>query len=165
MGQWASYRTKGCVDGHCVQLRALAWGCEKAGPPLDPPRPSVIFPLFHSPGGRAREAGSGVSTIRREGSFASSMVLAYGQVLVWVIPTILHSTRVRRKASALPCLPWRADYHPLNAWSVLGSGFRSCRSFLGVDSPKKNDAPKTTKERGSGLIRPFENEGCLSPLG
>ena len=24
VGQWASYRAKGCVDGHCVQLGALA---------------------------------------------------------------------------------------------------------------------------------------------
>lgn len=26
VGQWASYRNKGCVDGHCVQLGAIAWG-------------------------------------------------------------------------------------------------------------------------------------------
>ena len=31
VGQWASYRAKGCVDGHCVQLGALAWGWPPAG--------------------------------------------------------------------------------------------------------------------------------------
>ena len=43
VGQWASYRTKGCVDGHCVQLRALAWGWPPAWQPLPlGPRPRAI---------------------------------------------------------------------------------------------------------------------------
>ena len=43
MGQWASYRAKGCVDGHCVQLGALAWGWPPAWQPLPFwPRPRAV---------------------------------------------------------------------------------------------------------------------------
>ena len=43
MGQWASYRAKGCVDGHCVQLGALAWGWPPAWQPLPLwPRPRAV---------------------------------------------------------------------------------------------------------------------------
>ena len=40
---WASYRAKGCVDGHCVQLGALAWGWPPAWQPLPLwPRPRAV---------------------------------------------------------------------------------------------------------------------------
>ena len=43
LGQWASYRAKGCVDGHCVQLGALAWGWPPAWQPLPFwPRPRAV---------------------------------------------------------------------------------------------------------------------------
>ncbi len=43
VGQWASYRAKGCVDGHCVQLGALAWGWPPAWQPLPLwPRPRAV---------------------------------------------------------------------------------------------------------------------------
>ena len=43
VGQWASYRAKGCVDGHCVQLGALAWGWPPAWQPLPFwPRPRAV---------------------------------------------------------------------------------------------------------------------------
>ena len=44
----------------------------KAAPPLDPPRPSIFFSLFHPQSPRERE--------RRRSWFGCSMVLAYGQV-------------------------------------------------------------------------------------
>ena len=43
LGQWASYRAKGCVDGHCVQLGALAWVWPPAWQPLPFwPRPRAV---------------------------------------------------------------------------------------------------------------------------
>jgi len=43
VGQWASYRAKGCVDGHCVQLGALAWVWPPAWQPLPFwPRPRAV---------------------------------------------------------------------------------------------------------------------------
>ena len=43
VGQWASYRAMGCVDGHCVQPGALAWGWPPAWQPLPLwPRPQAV---------------------------------------------------------------------------------------------------------------------------
>ena len=43
VGQWASYRAMGCVDGHCVQPGALAWGWPPAWQPLPFwPRPRAV---------------------------------------------------------------------------------------------------------------------------
>ena len=55
----------------------LPGGGLKAGPPLDPPRPSIIS-LFHPPG--VGPAQTWAPDVREEASFGCSMVLAYGQV-------------------------------------------------------------------------------------
>ena len=61
----------------------LPGGGLKAGPPLDPPRPSKIN---HLPFSKIPSAqGTGAREAASLSSFASSMVLAYGQVLVQVI--------------------------------------------------------------------------------
>ena len=57
----------------------LPGGGLKAGPPTDPPRPSIIS-LFHSPGVGPAQVCFRNPDVREEASYGCSMVLAYGQV-------------------------------------------------------------------------------------